>query len=94
MNTTRVFGLLGLWLVLGLAIVWAETQRLRLHQVISQLHGAKARALESRARHLLTVQRQMSPAQLLSSIDRTGVALSPPNCLPAGEAVPGQPGSH
>lgn len=82
MNTSRVFGLLGLWLALGLAIVWCETRRLRVHQVISRMHEAKMQALERRARRLLAVQRQTSPAELLSNLQRSGVELSPPSCLP------------
>ena len=92
MNTGRVFGLLGLWLALGLAIVWCETRRLRVHQVISRMHQTKMRALESRARCLLAVQRQASPAELLSSLERSGVELSPPSCMPPeGQAAERSP---
>jgi len=90
MNTSRVFGLLGLWLMLGLAVVWTETCRLRVHQSISRLHEAKVRALETRARCLLALHRQMSPAALLSSIERNGVSLRPPSCSPAASQV-GEP---
>ena len=91
MTTSRVFGLLGLWLALGLAIVWCETRRLRVHQMISRMHQVKTRALESRTRSQLAVHRQTAPAELLANLQRNGVELSPPSCLPpAGEMAAGR----
>ena len=70
-------GLLGLWVCLGVAVVWCETRDLRVRQTVSDLHRQKRLLLEERSRLLVAVHRRTSPPRLIASVQRLELGLVP-----------------
>jgi len=77
MKVNRLLGLLGLWVCLGIAVVWCETRDLRVRQEVSALHRQKRLLMEERARLLVAVNRRTSPPRLIANVKRLELGLAP-----------------
>jgi uncharacterized protein HemX len=77
MRLNRVLALLGMAIAIGVALIWVESQNLRLQQKLAEIHRQQEKLTEEQARLRLAVNRFAAPAKLMESIKDADEPLAP-----------------